>query len=414
MSMPSRVVVTGAGLVSALGDSPAALYAALCEGRSGVAPLEFIPADGLSCRHAAQMRSFDGKRYLDGNLHPLSRLSQMVTAAAKLALESSGWTAQLTSAEEVCMSLGTMFGSVYTIAELDRRALTVGPSYVRPVDFANSVLNAAAGQAAIWHNLRGANSTISTGLTSGLQAIAMGVDMIQHGGARAVLAGGVDELCFQSLYAFDRASLLCACDADGLECPTPFDRRRNGLILGEASALLMLEDGDSAKGRSAAVLGEIRGFASGYEYMGWKDRSRAVGVIARTILSALDAAHISPRDIDAVSASANGSKYLDDVEAWAIAAAFGDKARTLPVTAIASMTGETLGAAGAMQTITMLGVIGNGVLPGVRGFAHPPDGFPLALVAAEGRPVKADYCLINSVGLDGDCFALVLARPGLD
>src|SRR5205807_10348952 len=164
------------------------------------------------------------------NLRPLDKTSRLAASSARLALDDSGWSAEMVKQEEVGLVLGTMFGSLHTISEFDRRILDAGPAYVSPMDFANTVINASAGQAAIVHKLRGVNSTISTGPTSGLQAIAYASDLIRSGGAKALLAGGVEELCFQSFYNFDRAGLLCACNKS--HCAIPFHPQRNGFVLG--------------------------------------------------------------------------------------------------------------------------------------------------------------------------------------
>src|SRR5262249_12447237 len=158
----------------------------------------------------------------------LDRTSQLVTAAARLALDDSGWTRELRSSVEVGLVLGTMFCGVHTIGEFDRRAVTAGPAYASPLDFANTVINAAAGHTAIWHNLRGVNSTIAGGSASGLQALAHAADLISNGRASVVLAGGVEELCFESFCGFHHAGMLCGSNCKPGEFPIPFDARRNG------------------------------------------------------------------------------------------------------------------------------------------------------------------------------------------
>ncbi|HEY2289057.1 MAG TPA: beta-ketoacyl synthase N-terminal-like domain-containing protein, partial [Thermoanaerobaculia bacterium] len=184
--MRQRVVVTGAGALSPLADSPAGLHAALCAGRSGLKPIELFPTDTIGPRRAGEIRPFEPRDYLgDRNLRPIDRTSRLLLVAAQQALEASGWTAELRASREVGLVLGTTFCSVRTIAEFDRRGLQLGPSYASPLDFANSVINAAAGQAAIWHGLRGVNSTISAGEASGLQALAYAVGLIRSGRAAA-------------------------------------------------------------------------------------------------------------------------------------------------------------------------------------------------------------------------------------
>jgi 3-oxoacyl-[acyl-carrier-protein] synthase II len=189
--MERRVVITGIGVISPLGDSPVALHTALCEGRSSLQPITLFNTDSLVCKQAHALVTFTPELYLGKkNLRALDRTSQLVTAAATLALDQSGWSTEMRRQHEVGLVLGTMFCSVHTISEFDRRGLTLGPNYVSPMDFANTVINAAAGQAAIWHDLRGVNSTIAGGITSGLHALAYATELIRSGQATALLAGG--------------------------------------------------------------------------------------------------------------------------------------------------------------------------------------------------------------------------------
>ena len=409
--MERRVVITGVGILSALGDSPAALDAAMCEGRSGVHPVESFSTDGLVCQQAGEIRSFTPEAYLgERNLRSLDRTSRLVTAAAKLALDDSGWSVDLRRRVEVGVVLGTMFCSVHTIAEFDRRGLVLGPKCVSPMDFANTVINAAAGQVAIWHDLRGVNSTIAGGITSGLQAIAYATELIRSGQATAILTGGAEELCFESFHGFARAGWLCAADNGAGECPIPFDARRNGFALGECAALLMLEEAESAAARGATVWGEIKGHGTAYDVSRGTVGVQAVEAIARAMRLALHDAQTRADDIDCLSASANGSVLMDRYEAQAVATIFDGQAPSLPVTAIKSMLGETLGASGAMQTVALLTAMREGVLPGIRRLEHIEADFPLHMASPHNQQVNLRSGLINVVGLDGNCCALIVAR----
>jgi 3-oxoacyl-[acyl-carrier-protein] synthase II len=431
-----KVVITGTGLVSSLGDSPAALHDALCAGRSGIGPIELFSTDGIGCPLGGEIKNFLPQRYLGNrNLRPLNRIAQLTASAAQLALETSGWTAEMRRAREVGLVLGTMFCSVRTIAEFDRRAITAGPAYASPMDFANTVINAAAGQTAIWHNLRGINSTIATGTTSGLQAIAYATDMIGLGRATALLAGGGEELCFESVFGFYRAGLLCGSDrsyrtrangyavgySNGLHdvrangqgqraaghFPVPFDARRNGFALGEGAALVMLEDADFARARGARVLAEVRGHGSSYDCSrGW-DKERAVAAITRSMRRAMNDARLIPGEIDCLSASANGSPAGDRHEALAIDVVFGQREERLPITANKSMLGETCGAAGALQVAALVETMRDGVLPGIRGLEQPDQDFPPVRIGPQ--QIRLRYGLVNAVGSDGHCCSLVLA-----
>ena len=408
--MQRRVFITGAGVISSLGDSPSRLHARLCEGQSGLQPLGRFHTDALHCRLDGEITSFAPKTYLgEKNIRPLDRTGQLAASAAQLALDDSGWSPEMRTSHEVGIVLGTMFCSLRSRTDFDKRAMEAGPGFVSPIDFPNTVLNAAAGQTAIWHNLRGVNSTIMMGSTSGLQAIAYATDLISSGREKAILAGGVEELSFECFYIFDRAGLLCNA-TEGDEFPIPFDARRNGFALGEGAALLMLEDAEQAVARGARVLGEIKGHGSGLDGSRGKDGGKAVRAIQRSMQEALDDARLSPGQIDCLSASANGSVMGDQFEAQAIEAVFNGRAGSLPITAIKSMLGETLGASGAMQAVAILEAMRNNQLPGIRQLEELGAGLPLRKASADNREAEISYSLINSIGFDWHCCSLVLAK----
>jgi 3-oxoacyl-[acyl-carrier-protein] synthase II len=405
------VVVTGAGVLSPLADSPAGLHAALCAGRSGLKAIELFSLEGLGPdgigknghgpRRAGEIRPFEPRDYLgERNLRPVDRTSRLLLAAAQRALDESGWTPELRARHEVGLMLGTTFCSVKTIAEFDRRGLQLGPSHVSPLDFANSVINAAAGQAAIWHGLRGVNSTISAGEASGLLAIACGASQIRSGRADAVLAGGAEELCFESFLGHLRAGRLC--DGD----PLPFDARRGGFALAEGAALLVLEDGAAAAARGARAFAEVLGHGSAFDPS--ESVEGAARAVARAVRIALDDSGVGPAEIDAASVSASGSVAGDRAEAAGIAAVFGDRAADLPVTAIKSMLGEALGASGGFQAVALLGTLGDGLLPGIAGFERGEESFPLTGAAAGTRRAAVRRALLTALGADGHACAVVM------
>jgi 3-oxoacyl-[acyl-carrier-protein] synthase II len=405
-----RAVITGMGVISSLGDTPALVSAALCSGRSGVGPVELFEVDGLRCREAGEVRGFSARTYLgDGNLRPLDRTAQLAASAAQLALSASGWSAERLAEHEVGLALGTMFGSVHTISEFDRRALTAGPLYAQPMAFANSVINAAAGQTAIWHGLKGVNSTISGGTASGLQALIYAADLIRDGRTRTILAGGADELCFETFYGFYRSGRMAGSSNGRGPLAIPFDARRNGFALGEGAALLVLEEAGSARSRGARVLGEITGRGMCYDVSRGTDPARSAGAVARAIRAALAAAGLEPDQIDAASAAANGSVAGDRAEALGIAEVCGGK---LPVTAVKSMLGEALGASGALQTVALVQSMASGVLPGVHGLQQVDDGVPPGLASGDNRELEIRRGLVTAVGLDGTCCALIVESAG--
>ncbi len=403
---PRRVVVTGIGLVSPLADDPAVLHQALVEGKSGLVPISLFETEALGRRHAGEVADFDPTNYLGRvNLRPIDRTARLVIVAAHLAFEASGWTSDMRSEHEVGLVLGTMFGSVHTIAAFDRRGLVAGPKYVKPFEFANSVINAAAGQTAIWHDLRGINSTVAGGTAAGLQALGYAAEMIRTGRADAILAGGADELCFESLYGFHQGGRLCGEGDDGPVGCVPFGAGRSGFALGEGAGLLMLEEASAAEARGAQVLAEIRGHGNCYDCSRGNDERSAIAV-QRAIRLALADAGLAAGDVAAVSAAASGSVLGDRHEALGLAATFENGIP--PITAVKSMLGECLGASGAYATIALVESMHAGVLPGVRGLDELDDSLPLDGVGAESREISGDVGLVNAVGLDGNVAAVVV------
>jgi 3-oxoacyl-[acyl-carrier-protein] synthase II len=404
--MRRRVVVTGAGVISPLGDAGAALHAALLAGESSLKPIELFPTDGLATHEAGEIRPFDPKIYLgERNLRPIDRTSRLLLVAAGQALARSGWGADALAAREVGLVTGTNFCSVRTIAEFDRRGQQLGPSYASPIDFANSVINAASGQAAIWYGLRGVNSTVSAGEASGLLAIGQAADLVAGGRAEALLAGGVEELCFEGVLGFERAGRLAATNGHAA-APIPFDQRRNGFVLAEGAALVMLEDAAAAAARGAGVLAEILGHGSAFDP--WRRPGTTAAAVERAVRAALEESGLDAGAVDAVSASANGSVYADREEAEGLARALGSHAAGVPVTAVKAMLGEALGASGGLQAVAMLETFASGRLPGVRGFAVQEEGFPLGGVQEGARELDVRRALLVAVSGDGQVGALLL------
>lgn len=408
MTAPRRhAVVTGTGAICALGDQPQAIFDALCEGRRAFGPPTVFRADIVPGAEVAEVRGFAPQQYVKtGNVRPLDRTGRLALVGVELALADSGWSPERRAASPVGLILGTMFCSVRTIGEFDRRAQEAGPEYASPMDFSNTVLNAAAGQVAIWQKLRGVNTTIATGATAGLHAIGYGSQLIQRGRADALVAGGAEEICYESFYGFHRAGRLAAADGAGGSAPVaPFDARRSGTAMGEGAAFLVLESEAAARERGAAILARVLGFANGFDPDTRDEAGAGPSALAGAIGRALADAGVPAAAIGAVVTSASGSPLLDAREAAGISAALG---RSVPVTAIKSMTGETLGMSGALQALTAIESMRAGRLPGVAGLTDLDPAVALD-VSARARPIDATRALVTAIAPEGNCCALVVA-----
>lgn len=399
----SGVVITGVGLLCAVGDKPPEVHQALCERRTGIGASTLFP-EQAGAHGVGEVRDFAPRTYLGPkNLRPLDRTGQLAAVAAELALADGGWTPDQRDGREIGLVLGTTFCSVRTIGEFDRRAMREGPEYASPLDFANTVISAAAGQVAIWHRLRGVNSTISTGAASGLHAIGYAAQLIRAGRATALIAGGAEELCFESYMGFLRAGLLCP--ADDPIGARPFDVNRSGCVLGEGAGFLVLEAEETALHRGARVIGRIEGFGAAYDSRLAMEQSHGANALTHAIQCALGTT--GPEPIAAVMASAGGSRVLDAREAIGIRDAF--RGARVPVTTIKGHIGETQGASGALQTIMALESLRSRRLPPIAGLEHPDASFDLDFVTGSPRPLEATHALITAIAREGNCCALTIA-----
>ncbi len=402
----TAVAITGAGLVTPIADSPTALHAALCRGDDALGPVSTFSTANLPCGIGACVDPAQLREQLAGRpTAMIDKTGQLTILAAARALASS---ALVDTSADVGVVLGTMFSSAHTIAEFDRRAQATGPDAASPLAFANTVLNAAAGQAAIRLSLRGLNATIAGGFISGLQAVAYASDLVAARRAPALLAGGVEELCLESYLGFCRAGLMCGTNGRPGHVPVPFDVARTGLALGEGAAFLLLESRADAMARGAHVLAQVTGHATLTDSDAIQQGYCSREVIADVIRTALWRADVEPEDIDAVSAAANGSYRPDDEEAAAFADVFGGCLHPPAVTAIKSVLGETLGASGPLQVIAMVEAMRDGRLPGVRALRNSGDGVMARALSEDTRHLRIRRALIMAISPDGPCCALVL------
>lgn len=406
--MSGRVVVTGRALLCALGDDPAKVHAALGAGETGVGEIGLFDAAPLANPKAGEVRGFDPKSYLGKrNMRPLDRTARLVTTATHLALQDSGWSAEARAAHEIGLVLGTTYGSVRTIAEFDRHAVKEGPAYASPLDFANTVINAAAGQTAIWHDLRGVNSTVATGQTSGLRAIAYAAGFIESGRCDVLLAGGAEELCMESFVSLERAGLVAPA---GSGDPVPYGGPGKGFLPGEGAGLLVLESASRAAQRGARVVARVLGYGDAFDPGRGRGETGSIEAAGRAIGAALRGAGLGADALGAVSASGNGGP-LDALEAKGLAAALGKGAARLPITSLKGGLGETLGADGGLQAVLAVETLRKGEQPGIRGLQAAASGFPFPLAGARSQPLAGSAVLLYSMGWDGQHCAVVISGP---
>jgi 3-oxoacyl-[acyl-carrier-protein] synthase II len=390
--MSPRIVVTGAGVISPIGAGVEAFTEALWKGTSGITSSARFPGTVTS-----EVIDFSATPWLGNKgVRVLDRGTRLLCVAAQMALTTTGLLQDAAGEGDAELGLvcGTMFGGVHSIAAFDWSGLMEGPSYVSPMEFPNTVINAPAGQAAIKHKLRGVNSTICAGLASGLYAIQYAAEFLRFGRARYLMAGGMEEVCDEAALGFTKLGL-----ASPSGITRPFGTHRDGTAAGEGSALWMLETEETATARGKTPWFEICGFGSGHD-------SHAEGAAA-AIEQALEETGIGPDAIGCIIASANGSRLADAMEARALCNVFGARLETIPVSAPKAATGEMMGASGAFGAFIAGLALQKQEAPPTTGFTCTDSSLKLS---AQPQPFKGDYALIDAFSCDGNNAALVIRR----
>jgi 3-oxoacyl-[acyl-carrier-protein] synthase II len=397
----SRIVMTGAGVICAVGAGLEDFEQKLFGGCSGVGPSELFGQDAIT----AEVRGFTPQTWLGTKgIRVLDRAARLLAVASQMALSSTGLQQPEASEGDPDLGLvcGTMFGSVHSITSFDWSGQTEGVNYVNPMEFPNTVINSPAGQAAIKFKLRGVNSTISAGLASGLFAIHYASEFLKFGRASALLAGGVEELCEESFVSFRKVGVTSLSGS-----ARPFQTDRDGIVLGEGSSLLMLERWESAEDRGAGMLVEVCGFGSAHDAHDISSYSVRGEGAAFAMEQALAASGIGPADIGCVIAGASGSVAADLMESHALKRVFGERLRDIPVSAPKAAFGEAMGASGALSTVA-------GALALRRRMAPPTAGCAASdlelKISAKPEEFTGDYALVNCFGCDGNNASLVLRR----
>ena len=404
--MTTRIVVSGAGVMASIGAGVEEFEGALYSGACGMAPSALAGSGEEQPEAPAfEVQDFNPKTWLGPKgIRVLDRSARLLSVAAHMALEESGLLRQEGGTADVELGLvcGTMFGSVHSIASFDWSGLEDGVKYVNPMKFPNTVINSPAGQAAIKHQLRGINSTISAGLASGLYALHYAADFLRFGRSSALLAGGVEELCEESYVGLLKNGFISP--RARLE---PFGSRRDGTLPGEGSMLWMLETEEGALRRKAHPLAEVCGFGAAHDAHCIKSyQVRGKGAV-RAIQEALEMSGIGTESIGLIVASANGSRSGDKMETLALQKVFGQQLSRIPVCAPKAAFGEALGASGALLALVAMLALKRREAPPTTGCSESEEGLQLS---KEPQPVQGDYALVNSFGCDGNNACLVLRR----
>src|SRR3990172_1350696 len=332
--MQKRVVVTGIGIISPIGTGKEAFWGNLAAGISGVRPVTLFDVSKYTSRAAGEITDFSPKTYLEQKgIRHFDRTSLLITAAAAMALEDARLD-KVYGEEDIGIVVGSTFGSINSISTFDMEALREGPNYVNPMDFPNTVLNAPASRASIFCKAKGLNTTISNGVTSSIDAIIYASDFLRMGRVRAVVAGGVHGLTHDIFWGAHNSKILAGSKPGTLEICAPFDKRRNGMVVGEASALVIMKTLEDALKRNAHIYAEIKGYGTAFDPKMAVSKEYQMDGNKRAIINALHDANLTLHDISYISANAYSGVHGDVLETKVIKEVFGMRANLIPVTAI--------------------------------------------------------------------------------
>jgi len=409
--MDTRLVITGISILSPLGLNKDEFWNNLTNGVSGIKDITLFDVSRYKSKKAGEISDFDAKVFLGKKgIRHIDRTSLLASSAAKLVMDDAKITHETYTEEDLGIAIGSTYGSIDSISSFDLEALKEGPNFVNPMEFPNTVLNAPASRASIFCNATGLNSTISTGVNSGVDAVIYASDFLRLGRIKAVLAGGVHGLTPDIFWGAYGSGILSGCRDNTIEISAPFDKRRNGLIIGEAAALLAIERLEDAQKRNARIYAEIKGYANTFNPKKIHHDSRDTEEGVRCISLAMKDAELNIDDISYISACANSSVTGDKMEARVINDYFGSYAKQVPVSAIKSMTGECLDASGAMQCVASIMAINNGVIPPTINYQDADDECDLDCVPNKSRELNVNNVLINTFSDTGNISSIIISK----
>ena len=413
-----RVVVTGMGLICGVGKTAPEVWEGLLAGRSGMAEIKAYDLEGHSVRFAAEVKDFDPHLFVDKKeARKMGRFIHFAMAASHEAMEHSGLKVTPEIADNVGVHIGSGIGG-FDIIEREHTALmNGGPRKISPFFIPASIINLAAGHVSIRYGAKGPNEATATACTSSAHAIGDAFRTIQRGDADAMIAGGAEAAITPlSVGGFAAMKALSTRNDDPTHACRPFDKDRDGFVVGEGAGILILEELKFAKARGANIIAEIIGYGMSGDAFHMTGMAPEGDGCRRAMQAALKVAGISPDKIDYVNAHATSTPLGDALESQAIENVFGERAtnHTLLVSSTKSMTGHLLGGAGGLEAgITILAML-NQMAPPTMNLENVDPACRLNYVANKPQAAKIDYALSNSFGFGGTNGSLVFKRWGAE
>ena len=410
--MSRRVVVTGVGLVSSLGIGTSATWEALCAGRSGIGPITRFDTAGYASRIAGEVRGFDPLVFVSRkDVKKMDVFIQYAIAAAEFARADADLTVTPDLAPRVGVFIASGIGGFSTIEREHRALLDGGPRKISPFFIPASIINLAAGQVSIRLGAKGPNSATCTACSASAHAVGDAFETIRRGAADVMVAGGSEAAITPlGVGGFAAMRALSTRNDEPTRACRPFDRDRDGFIIGEGAGVLILEEHDRAIGRGAPVYAELVGYGMSADAHHLTAPAEDGDGAVRVMRAAIDQAGIRPDQVDYINAHGTSTPFNDRIETMAIKRCFGEHARALAISSTKSMTGHLLGAAGGLEAGVVALTMREQVLPPTMNLDHPDPDCDLDYVPNVKRSASITYALSNSFGFGGTNAALLLKR----
>lgn len=407
-----RVVITGLGIISPVGIGKEAFWQALLKGQSGIGRLTRFDPSAYDSKIAGEVKDFVPEQYLDRKeIKRMDRFTQFGVVAARLAVEDAALDLAREDAERIGVVIGSGIGGIETLCEQHGVLLAKGPNRVSPLFIPMMITNMAAGQIAIALGSKGPNITVVTACASGTNAVGEAFKTLQRGAASVVLAGGTETPIVPiAMAGFCSMRAMSTSNDEPQRASRPFDRNRDGFVIGEGAGIMVLETLEHATTRGAMIYGEIAGYgctADGYHITAPEPGGTEA---ARAIQLALQDAGIAPEQVDYINAHGTSTELNDKIETLAIKRVLGDHAYRVPVSSIKSMTGHTMGAAGALEAIACVLTINTGWLPPTINLENPDPECDLDYVPNQAREHPVTVAVSNSFGFGGQNGVLVIRK----
>ena len=410
--MTRRVVVTGVGLVSSLGIGTDATWQALCAGQSGIAPITHFDASAYAARIAGEVKGFDPLQFLEKKeVKKMDAFIQFALAASTFAMQDAQLTVTPEIADEVGVFIASGIGGFRTIEDEHSELIRGGPRKISPFFIPASIINLAAGHVSIRFGAKGPNLATCTACTASAHAIGESFEIIRRGDATVMIAGGSEAaITPMSVGGFAAMRALSTRNDEPTRASRPFDKDRDGFVIGEGAGILVLEELEFAKARGAQIYAEIVGYGlSGDAYHLTGQPADANGA-QRSMKMALRKGGITPDKVDYINAHGTSTPINDPTETLAVNAVFGEHAKRLAMSSTKSMTGHLLGAAGGLEAGIVALAVRHQIAPPTINLDHPDPACDLDYVPHTARKMKIDYALSNSFGFGGTNGTLLLKK----